>query len=66
MTYGEKLENRIVLWSETFSSTPARYGHFDISKYNIEYYCETHGPEKTTMDTLTSRVYQELVIPQNV
>ena len=55
MTYGEKLENRIVLWSETFSWTPAGYGHFYIPKYNIEYYCEAHGPKKTTFWFFTIR-----------
>ena len=59
-TYGEKLEDWIVLESKTFSWTPARQRYVDIPKYNIEQYYETHGAKKTRMANLTSRVYLEL------
>ena len=65
-TYGEKLEDWIVLENKTFSWTPARQGYVDIPKYNIEQYYETHGAKRTIMANLTSRVYLELVILQEV
>ena len=65
-TYGEKLEDWIVLENKTFSWTPAWQRYVDIPEYNIEQYCETHGAKKTTMANLPSRVYLELVISQKV